>query len=99
MTTISIHRSHQLNHKQAVEVANKVAAELAKEYGIAATWSGTDTVNVKGTGLSGKLHLAPKAFDLDIKLGFVLAMFGDKIRDGVEAKLDKLLVDKAGKNK
>jgi putative polyhydroxyalkanoate system protein len=99
MSTISIRRSHHLTPKQAIEVAKKVAADLAKEYAITSTWAGSDTVHVQGTGLTGKLHLAPNVFELDIKLGFMLAMFRDKIRDGVEAKFDKLLVDKATKKK
>ena len=96
-SSISIRRKHALTQKQAVDVAKKIAAELAQEYGISSTWSGADTVNVQGTGLTGKLHLAPKVFELDLKLGFMLSMFSDKIRAGVEEKLDHLLASKAGK--
>jgi putative polyhydroxyalkanoate system protein len=90
MSSISIRRTHKLTHKQAVEVANQVAGELASEYGIETTWSGK-TAHVRGSGLSGELHLAPKCFELDLKLGFVLAMFADRITAGIEAEFDKLL--------
>ncbi len=98
MANISIRRAHQLTHKQAVEVANQVAKELGREYGIVAKWDG-DTVHVKGTGLTGALELAPKLMKLDVKLGFMLAMFEQKIHDGIEAKLDKLLMATTGKSK
>ena len=96
MATISIRRPHQLTHKQAVDVANQVANALANEYGIVATWSG-DIVHVKGTGLTGKLELAPKLMKLDVTLGFMLSMFQQKIQDGVEARLDHLLAAKKSK--
>ena len=93
MANISIRRSHQLSHKQAVDVANQVAKELTKEYGIVAKWDG-DVVHVKGTGLTGTLELAPKLMKLEVTLGFMLSMFQQKIQDGIEAKLDHLLAAK-----
>src|SRR5437899_7926229 len=98
MSKISIRRAHQLNHKQAVEVANQVAKELADEYGIVAKWEG-DFVHVKGSGLTGMLHLAPKMIEIDVTLGFMLSIFQQKIQVGVEEKLDKLLGAKAKKSK
>jgi putative polyhydroxyalkanoate system protein len=96
MSSISIRRSHDLTHKQAVDVANRVSAELANEYGIETSWSGK-SIQVSGTGLSGELKLAPKRFELDIKLGFMLAMFRDKIAAGIEAEFDRLLAVKSRK--
>ena len=98
MANISIHRTHQLSHKQAVEVANQVAKELASEYGIVAKWDG-DTIHVKGTGLTGTLKLAPKLMKLDATLGFMLSMFQQKIHDGIEKKLDSLLIAGTKKSK
>lgn len=96
MSSISIRRPHTLTQKQAVEVANQVAEELAGEYGIETMWAGK-TAHVSGSGLSGELRLAPKCFELDLKLGFVLAIFADKIAAGIEAEFDRLLGAKAPK--
>jgi len=90
MSAISIRRPHDLDHQQAVEVANRVSGELADKYGIKTSWSGT-SMHVKGAGASGVLKLAPKQFELEVKLGLVLAMFRDKIAAGIEAEFDKLL--------
>jgi putative polyhydroxyalkanoate system protein len=90
MSSISIRRPHSLDHKQAVEVANRVSEELAGKYAIKTFWSGT-SMHVKGSGLSGVLKLAPEQFELDIKLGLVLTMFRDKIAAGIEGEFDKLL--------
>lgn len=98
MSTITIRRSHSLAKKQAVEVANQVAAELASEYGIVTTWSG-NTAYVKGTGLTGELRLAPKCIEIDIELGFILTMFRSKIAAGIETEFDRLLGSKATKAK
>jgi hypothetical protein len=48
-------------------------------------------MHVKGAGASGVLKLAPKQFELEVKLGLVLAIFRDKIAAGIEAEFDKLL--------
>lgn len=96
MSSISIRRSHNLSHKQAVEVANQVAEELANKYGIETSWSGK-SLRVRGAGLSGELKLRPKLFELDIKLGFVLGLLQDRIAAGIEAEFDRLLRIKSKK--
>lgn len=96
MSSISIRRPHSLDHNEAVVVANRVSEELADKYRIKTSWSGT-SMHVKGSGLSGVLKLAPKQFELDIKLGLVLAMFRDRIAAGIEAEFDKLLRVKSKK--
>ena len=98
MSKISIRRTHQLTHKQAVEVANQVAAELAEEYGITSSWEG-NTAHVKGNGVTGSLHLAPKAIEIDVILGFMLSIFQQKIQEGIEGKLEKLIGVEARKPK
>lgn len=98
MSTITIRRSHGLAKKQALKVANQVAAELASEYGIVTTWSG-DTAQVKGTGLTGELRLVPKRFELDLDLGFMLTIFRDKIAAGIESEFDRRLGIKEKKTK
>jgi putative polyhydroxyalkanoate system protein len=90
MTSISIRRRHSLDQNEAVVVANRISEKLADNYGIKTSWSGT-SMHVKGSGLSGVLKLAPEQYELDIKLGLVLAMFRDKIAAGIEAEFDKLL--------
>ena len=98
MSKVSIRRPHHLAHKQAIDVANQVAKELADEYGITSRWEG-DSAHVKGNGLTGTLHLAPNMIEIDVTLGFMLSIFQQKIQDGIEAKLDKLLSAKAKKSK
>ena len=96
MSKISIRRAHGLNHAQALAVAKKVTAELRARYGIDSNWSG-DCAEISGSGISGELTVAPKRFDIDLKLGLLLMMFRDKIEAGIETKLDELLMAKSGK--
>lgn len=98
MSTIFIRRPHSLTPKQAAEVADRVAEDLAAEYGIQTEWSGK-SASVSGKGLKGELRLAPKQFELDLELGFLLSMFAEKIRDGIEAEFDRLLEPKPAKAK
>ena len=57
MSTISIRRPHSLTPKQAAEVADRVAEDLAAEYGIQTEWSGK-SASVSGKGLKGELRRA-----------------------------------------
>ncbi len=93
MSKISIHRRHNLSHGQALAVAKKVTADLHKSYGIASKWR-ADCARIEGSGISGELTVAPKRFEIDLKLGLLLMMFRDKIEAGIEAKLDELLTFK-----
>lgn len=90
MSDISIRRQHSLTPQKAEGVANSVASELEREYGVRSTWKG-DTLHFERSGVRGTLRLAPKEMILDVKLGLMLFALRDTIATRVEQKLDQLL--------
>ncbi|HME86181.1 MAG TPA: polyhydroxyalkanoic acid system family protein [Roseiarcus sp.] len=94
MSKISISRTHSLTRARAVKMANRVAEEVAAEYGIVTTWNGY-VAYLRGADLSGRLTLAPKQFHLELELGFFAVLFRDQIASGIEGELDRLLLAEA----
>ena len=75
---------------RARHVADTVAAQLGREYGIKAQWQG-DTLHFERTGVNGTLRLAAKELMIDVRLGFLLLAFRDPIAQGIERALDRHL--------
>jgi putative polyhydroxyalkanoate system protein len=92
VTQIVVRRPHSLPRAQARAVANAVAKELARDYGLKATWQG-DTLHFERASLTGRLQLKPKEILLEIALGFLLAAFKDNIARIVEQKVARVLAD------
>jgi len=90
LSSISIRRAHSLPPSQARRAADKVAAQLGRDYGIQAQWRG-DTLNFEGTGVSGTLRLAAEELLIDVRLGFLLMAFRDAIAQAIERNLDQHL--------
>lgn len=90
MTTISIQRSHQLGHEQAIAAANAVVAGLTQKYGIRSEWRG-DTLHIDGSGVRGTLEVTPQQLRLNLTLGMMVAMFKSVIVDSIESKLGEVL--------
>jgi putative polyhydroxyalkanoate system protein len=95
---ISIHRTHRLDHEQAVRAADRVAAKLKAEHSIRSRWDG-DTLHFERTGVTGTLRLRAKELQLEVELGFLLMMFRDSIAEGIDRALDKELEPKPAKTK
>jgi putative polyhydroxyalkanoate system protein len=90
LSSISIRRAHSLPQPEARRVAESVAAELERAYGIQARWDG-DTLHFERTGVSGTLHLGSKEILLEARLGFLLMAFRDSIAQAIERDLDRHL--------
>ena len=96
LSNISIRRTHNLEHARAVRAANRVAEQLEAEHGIRSHWEG-DVMHFERSGVEGTLHVTPKTLHLEVKLGFLLALFHDTIEREIQQTLDKELGGKPGK--
>ncbi len=93
MATISITRRHQLSHKQAKIVAEKLANDLQERFQLAWQWEG-DHVHFERPGVSGSMHVGKNAISLEAKLGFLLSALKPAIEREIHAQLDTLTATK-----
>ena len=94
MSNISIRREHQLSHAQAVDAVNRIAARLNKEYGVVSRWEGP-ALYFDRTGLSGTVVLSGSKLEFDIKLGFLMSAFRERISQAVEQTLQEEFAPKS----
>jgi len=90
MPTISIARKHKLTQKKAKAVADKIAKDLNKRFGLDYTWNG-DRVEFERPGVSGHMSVGKDRIALDVDLGWLLIALKPTIEREITAQLDKLV--------
>jgi putative polyhydroxyalkanoate system protein len=95
MARISIGKRHQLTHKAARAVAERLARDLAKRFDLACRWDG-DRVHFERTGVSGSMHVGASEITLDVRLGLLLTPLKPAIEREIHAQLDKLADTRTG---
>ncbi len=96
MADVEISREHHMTLAQAKKVAQKVADDMAAEYGLKSEWEG-DTLNFSRSGVNGVLKVDATHMEVQVSLGFLFKPFAGKFREHMTANFDKLLVKKAAK--
>jgi putative polyhydroxyalkanoate system protein len=96
MADVKISRQHGMSVAQAKKVAQKVADDMAKEYGLSSDWDG-DTLHFERPGVKGNLEVTAQSMVVEITLGFLFKPFAGKFRDTMSANFDKLLAAPAAK--
>jgi putative polyhydroxyalkanoate system protein len=94
MPDIQLHRTHDLGLPRARELATEWVAQAEQKFGLVCTLTpgdDGDTVDFRRSGVQGRLTVAADYFDLQAKLGFLLAAFSQKIEREIEHNLDALL--------
>ena len=81
-----------------MRAANRLAAHLRSEHGVQSHWDG-DTMHFKRSGVDGTLRISPKMLQLDIELGFVLALFRNTIEQEIQRALERELSASSDKTK
>ena len=80
---MKIRRSHNLGLQEARTRADRIAADLDRQFPLKSAWQG-DVLLVKGNGVSGQLRVDDEHFELDVKLGFALKLMEGPIRSSIE---------------
>jgi putative polyhydroxyalkanoate system protein len=96
VSKISIRRAHSLSPQKAMNIAKAIATEIEHDYGVRSNWKG-DTLQFKGSGVTGSLHLAPKEMVLEVQLGIMLFALRDSIATQIERKFDQMLSSQTAK--
>lgn len=89
MARISIGKAHQLSHKKAKIVAERLASDLEQRFNLAWNWEG-DHVHFERPGVTGSMHVGKSRITLDVKLGLLLTPLKPAIEREIHAQLDKL---------
>ena len=89
MAMISIASKHELSHKKAKDVAEKIAKDLKKRFELDYAWNGDD-IDFERPGVTGRMHVGKDTISLDVKLGFLLTPLKPAIEREIHAALDKL---------
>ena len=91
MADLHIVREHTLGMAAARQLALDWAEEMETEFRMRCTYQEGplhDLVTFEGTGAKGTLQVNGTSFELDVKLGFMLGNFKDKIEAVIRKKLD-----------
>ena len=91
MADLHIVSEHILGMTAARQLALNWAEEMETEFRMRCTYqegSLQDVVTFEGTGAKGTLQVNGTSFELDVKLGFMLGNFKDKIEAVIRKKLD-----------
>lgn len=104
MPDIHIERNHALGLARAREIALQWVAEAERDYGMSCRYekaeeggAGTagDVASFKRPGVDGTVRVTGSLFTIDIKLGFLLDMFSDRIEEKVTRNLDEMIAGQA----
>lgn len=90
MARISVVKKHHLSHAKAKHVAEKMAKDLDRRFGLACTWHG-DECRFERSGLTGSMQVEEDRIALDVKLGFLLSAVAPSIERAIHEELDGLV--------
>lgn len=88
MSRIHLRREHDLAPKAAREKVERVAEILAKRFDAECRWNG-DVLSVVHPSVDGKVTLGRNDVVVEAKLGFLVAIFRDRIDEELVRILDK----------
>lgn len=89
MAGIDIRHAHSLPMPKARQSVEQVARKLAERFGVDYAWDG-DALNFNGSGVDGKIDLAPDQLHVTASLGFLLSA----LKGPIEAEIRRVLDEK-----
>lgn len=92
MSRIYLRREHELTPKAARKKVERVAEVLSKRFDAACEWKG-DVLSISHPSVNGKVVVGANDVVVEAKLGFLLAMFRDRIDEELVRILDKEFPD------
>lgn len=95
MAMIRLQRRHELGARRARELADDMARDLEREYGMAHQWL-NGVLEFHRPGVSGELEVTDESLDLRMDLGLAMRPFRERIESAVASRLDAFL-EEAGR--
>jgi putative polyhydroxyalkanoate system protein len=87
MSRIHLRRSHNLTPKAARKKVERMAAALSKRFDADCTWKG-DVLSIEHSNVNGKVVVGKDEIVVEAALGFLLAMFRDRVNEELVRILD-----------
>ena len=78
MSRIHLRRSHDLTSKAARERVNRMAKALGQKFDAECSWHG-DVLSIEHPNVTGTVTIAKREIIVEATLGFLLAMFRDRV--------------------
>ena len=92
MSRIHLRREHDLTPKAARSKVERIAEALAKKFDAECTWKG-DVLSVEHPSVNGKVTVGRNDVVVEARLGFLVAMFRDRIDEELVRILDREFPD------
>lgn len=87
MSRIHLRRGHDLTTKAARQKVDRMADALGKRFDAECRWKG-DVLSIEHPSVSGKVVVGKDEVVVEAKLGFLLAMFRDRVDEELVRILD-----------
>lgn len=87
MAAIDLRRQHGMSREEALAGADRLAAELRRNYDLNYQWEGNH-LRFKRSGASGWLKVEAETISIHLELGFLLRAFKGRIEQEVSKNLD-----------
>jgi putative polyhydroxyalkanoate system protein len=87
MSRIHLRRSHDLTPKAARKKVERMADALAKRFDAECRWKG-DVLSIEHSNVNGKVVVGKDEIVVEATLGFLLAMFRDRVDEELVRILD-----------
>lgn len=91
MSSIKLNYPHEKSVDDLRSTIDDYAEQLRDKYDVQSKWLSDTKLDLKRNGLSGNVSFDESSVNVDLKLGFMLAMFKSNIEDGIKEHLVKKL--------
>lgn len=90
MSSIEVHRPHDLDQTHAREVAEELARDLSRKFDVNYEWDG-EVMRFQRSGIKGRLDITPEDFRVQLEVGLMLSPFRGRIEEEIHKQLDKII--------
>jgi len=90
MATVKVVQPHTLTHDDARERVTALFETFKSQYGIGHRWEG-DVLHLNGTGFDGRAVVGPGSVEVEVRLGFAIALLKGQVEASIRTELEKQL--------
>ncbi len=87
---MKVRREHSLGTAEARRRVDEIAADMGARLNLQSEWR-DDDLQIKGSGVNGKIAVSEDAIEVQVELGFALMLMESSIRVAIEDAMDKHL--------